>query len=166
MDAIQQMQQQMRQMQHQEQQAHQAQTQQGATPSVGNERKSQQLILKGFDDNETFSGCEEQWQNLSWKVKTAVSGMRGELVELLITAEANGVESTEEVLKRKQVCGNKPRNVDEGQQGDVQRACKVHKFRGLDDREERDGVGRSESMGEATCKLQPKNVGTNVQNGT
>ena len=70
-----------------------------ATPSVGNERQSQQLILKGFDDIETFSGGEEQWQNKSRKVKTAVSGMSGELVEMLITAEANGVESTEEMLR-------------------------------------------------------------------
>ena len=41
-------------------------------------RQSQQLILKGFDDIETFSGGEEQWQN--W------SGMSGELMEMLITA--------------------------------------------------------------------------------
>ena len=93
------MQQQMRQMRHQEQQAHQAQHQQGAPPSVGNERQSQQLILNGFDDVETFSGGEEQWQNWSWKVRTAASGMSGELVEMLITAETNGVESAEEVLK-------------------------------------------------------------------
>ena len=44
-------------------------------------------------------------------------------------------------------------------------AC-VHKFRGLDDREERDGAGRSESMGDVTCKLHQKNVGTNVQSAT
>ena len=83
MDAIQQMQQQIPQMQHQERQAHQAQSQQGATPSVGNERQSQQLILKGFNDIESFSGRKEQLQNLSWKVKTSVSGMSGELVEML-----------------------------------------------------------------------------------
>ena len=63
MELMQQMQQQMRQMQHQEQQAHEAQTQQGAPPSGGNERQSQQLIMKGFDKIEVFSGGEEQWQN-------------------------------------------------------------------------------------------------------
>ena len=54
MELMQQMQQQMRQMQHQEQQAHEAQTQQGAPPSGGNERQSQQLIMKGFDKIEVF----------------------------------------------------------------------------------------------------------------
>ena len=49
MELMQQMQQQMRQMQHQEQQTHEAQTQQGAPPSGGNERQSQQLTMKGFD---------------------------------------------------------------------------------------------------------------------
>ena len=29
----------------------------------------------------------------------------------------------------------------------------IHKFRGFDDREERIGDGRSESMGEVTCEL-------------
>ena len=70
-----------------------------AHPSVGNAKQSQQLILKGFDDIETFSGGEEQWQNWSWKVRTAVSGMSGELVEMLITAETSGTESKDEVLK-------------------------------------------------------------------
>ena len=46
MELMQQMQQQMRQMQHEEQQAHEAQTQQGAPPSGGNERQSQQIIMK------------------------------------------------------------------------------------------------------------------------
>ena len=49
MELMQQMQQQMRQMQHEEQQAHKAHTQQGAPPSGGNERQSQQLIMKGFE---------------------------------------------------------------------------------------------------------------------
>ena len=83
-----------------------------ATPSVGNERQSQQLILKGFNDIETFSGGEEQWQNWSRKFKTAVSGMSGELVEMLITAEANGVESTEEMLRENRfVDGNRERRM-------------------------------------------------------
>ena len=130
-------------MQHQEQQAHQAQSQQGATPSVGNERESQQLILKGFDDIETFSGGKDQLPNGSWKVRTAGPGMSGELVGMLRGREhRGGVEGG-------QVCGFEPRKVHEGQQEDVLRACKVHKFRGLDG-EARDGAGRSESMGEAT----------------
>ena len=99
MELMQQMQQQMRQMQHQEQQAHEAQTQQGAPPSGGNERQSQQLIMKGFDKIEVFSGGEEQWQNWSWKIKTAVSGMNEEFAEMLTTAETEGIESIEEVLR-------------------------------------------------------------------
>ena len=112
MELMQQMQQQMRQMQHQEQQAHEAQTQQGAPPSGGNERQSQQLFMKGFDKIEIFSGGEEQWQNWSWKIKTAVSGMNEELAEILITAEADGIESIEEVLgKAKFVDANRERCV-------------------------------------------------------
>ena len=98
MELMQQMQQHMRQMQHQEQQAHEAQTQQGAPPSGGNERQSQQLIMKGCDKIEVFSGGEEQWQNWSWKIKTAVSGMNEEFAEMLTTAETEGIESIEEVL--------------------------------------------------------------------
>ena len=86
-------------MQHQEQQAHEAQTQQSAPPSGGNERHSQQLIMKGFDKIEVFSGGEEQWQNWSWKIKTAVSGMNEEFAEMLTTAEADGIESIEEALR-------------------------------------------------------------------
>ena len=74
MELMQQMQQQMLRVQHQEQQAHEAQTQQGAPPSGGNERQSQQLIMKGFDKIEVFSLGEEQWQSWSWKIKTVVSG--------------------------------------------------------------------------------------------
>ena len=88
MEVMQQMQQQMRQMQHQEQQAREAQTQQGAPPSGGNERQSQQLIMKGFDKIEVFSGGEEQWQNWSWKIKTAVSGMIEEFAEMLRLEES------------------------------------------------------------------------------
>ena len=99
MELMQQMQQQMRQMQHQELQAHEAQAQQGAPPSGGNGRQSQQLITTGFDNIETFSDGEEQWQNWSWKIKTAVSGMNEEFAEMLSTAEADGIESIEEVLR-------------------------------------------------------------------
>ena len=66
---------------------------------VGNERQSQQLIMKGFDKIEVFSGGEEQLQNWSWKIKTAVSGMNKEFAEMLTRAEADGIESIEEVLR-------------------------------------------------------------------
>ena len=68
-------------------------------PSVRNERQSQQLIRKGFDTIEVFSGGEKLWQNWSWKIKTAVSGMNEEFAEMLTTAETEGTESIEEVLK-------------------------------------------------------------------
>ena len=153
-ELMQQMQQQMRQMQHQEQQAHEAQTQQVAPPSGGNERQSQQLIMKEFDKIEVFSGGEEQWQNWSWKIKTAVSGMNEEFAEMLTTAETEGIESIEEVLREaKFVDANRERCVKADKEIDVRRACEIHKFRGFDDREERIGDGRSESMGEVTCEL-------------
>ena len=54
--------------------------------------QSQQLIMKGFDKIEVFSGGEEQWQNWPWKIKTAVSGMNEEFAEMLTTAETEGIE--------------------------------------------------------------------------
>ena len=117
MELMQQMQQQMRQMQHQEQQAHEAQTQQGAPPSGGNERQSQQLIMKGFDKIEVFSGGEEQWPNWSWKIKTAVSGMNEDFAEMLTTAETEGTECIEEVLREaKFVDANRERCVKAGEE--------------------------------------------------
>ena len=118
MELMRQMQQQMRRMQHQEQQAHEAQTQQGAPPSGGNERQSQQLLMKGFDKIEVFSGGEEQWQNWSWKIKTtAVSGMNEEFAEMLTTAETEGIESIEEVLKEaKFVDANRERCVKDSKE--------------------------------------------------
>ena len=117
MELMQQMQQQMRQMQHQEQQAHEAQTQQGAPPSDGNERQSQELIMKGFDKIEVFSGGEEQWQNWSLKIKTAVSGMNEEFAEMLTTAETEGMEGIEEVLREaKFVDANRERCVKAGKE--------------------------------------------------
>ena len=105
------------QMLHQEQPAHEAQTQQGASLNGGNERQSQQLILKGFDNIETFSGGEEQWQNWSWKIKTAISRMNGELAEMLKAAEADGIESSEEVLREaKFVDANRERCVKAGEE--------------------------------------------------
>ena len=61
--------------------------QQGAPLSGGNERQSQQRIMKGFDKIEVFSGGEEQWQNWSWKIKTAGSGLNEELAEMQTVAE-------------------------------------------------------------------------------
>ena len=69
-------------------------------------------------------------------------------------------------MKRSQICGRESREMCEGRQRDVRRAGEIHKFRGFDDREERVGDGRSESMGEVTCELHQKNVGTNVQSAT
>ena len=111
------MQQQMRQMLHQGQQAHEAQTQQGAPPSGENERQSQQLIMKGFDKIEVFSGGEERWQNGSWKIQTAVSGMNEGFAQMLTTAEADGIESIEEVLRgAKFVDANRERCVKAGKE--------------------------------------------------
>ena len=112
MELLQQMQQQMRQMQ-----ALEAQTQQGAPLGGGNERQSQQLIMKGFDKIEVFSGGEEQWQNWSWKIKTAVSGMNEELAEMLTTAETEGIESIGEILREaKFVDANRERCVKAGKE--------------------------------------------------
>ena len=105
MDTIQQRQQQQQmgqQMQHQDQQAHQAQPQQGAPRNVGNERQSQQLNLRGFDNIETFSGGEGKGQNWSWKIQTAVSGVNGELVEMLNATDTSRMENTEAVLREGQ----------------------------------------------------------------
>ena len=90
---IQQVQQQVQQLVQQ-----QMQQQQGAPQNAGNERQSQQLILNGFNAVDTFSGGEEQWHTWSWKVKTAVSGMCGELAEMLDAAETTGIGNTEEIL--------------------------------------------------------------------
>ena len=38
-------------------------------------------------------------KNWSWEIKTAVSGMNGELAEILDAAEADGVRNLEENLK-------------------------------------------------------------------
>ena len=95
---IQQVQQQVQQQMQQLMQQLMRQQQQGAPQNAGNERQSQQLILKGFDAVKTFSGGEEQWQNWSWKVTTAVSGMCGERAEMLAAAETTAIGNTEEIL--------------------------------------------------------------------
>ena len=55
---IQQMPQQIQQLMQQQQVAH---------LTAGSERQSRQLDPKGFDNIETLSGGEEQWQNCSWR---------------------------------------------------------------------------------------------------
>ena len=73
--------------------------------------------MKGFDKIEVFSGGEEQWQNWSWKIKTAVSGMNEEFAEMLTTAETEGIESIEEVLgEAKFVYANRERCVKAGKE--------------------------------------------------
>ena len=114
--------------------------------------------MKGFDEIKVFSGGEEQWQNWSSKIKTAVSGMNEEFAEMLTTAE----KSIEEVLREaKFVDANRERC--EGRQRDVPRAGEIHKFRGFADREERIGDGRSESTGEVPCEQQQKDVGAGAR---
>ena len=85
-------------------------------------------------------------------VKTAVPGMCGELVEMLITAETGGIESAEEVLKE-------DRFVDADQETFLKASREMYSVLAsytrceiFDDREERDGFVWSGSMGEATRK--------------
>ena len=110
MDTIlqQQTQQQVQQQMQQQrgQQAHQAQ--QGAPQNGWNERQSQQLNLRGFDNIETFSGGEEEWHNWWWEIKTAVSGLNGDLVEMLSLAETRGIENTEVILGEEQLVDASP----------------------------------------------------------
>ena len=56
--------------------------------------------MKGFDKIEVFSGGEEQWQNWSWKIKTAVSGMNEEFAEMLTTAQTHGIEALRRYLEK------------------------------------------------------------------
>ena len=78
----------------------QTQQPQGAPQTAGIERQSQQqqLNMRGFDHIETLSGGEDQWQNW-WKIKTAVSGMNGDLTEMLNAAETGGARNAEEIIK-------------------------------------------------------------------
>ena len=158
MELMQQMQQQMRQMQHREQQAHEAQTQQGASPSGGNEWLSQQSIMKGFDKIEVFSGGDEQWQNWSWKIKTAVSGMNEVFAEMLTTAEADGIESIEEVLREaKFVDANRERGVKAGKEmyGVLARYTNSEALTIVKSVSEMDRV---RAWARFTCELQQKNT--------
>ena len=55
--------------------------------------------MRGFDNIETLSGgSEDQWQKWS-EIKTAVSGLHGDLAELLNAAETGGVRNAKEILK-------------------------------------------------------------------
>ena len=63
--------------------------------------------MGGFDNIETLSVGEDQWQSASWKIKTAVSGMNGDLAQLLYAAETGGVRNAEEILKDDEFDGNR-----------------------------------------------------------
>ena len=52
-----------------------------ATAGMEKQFHHQQLNMKGFDNIETSSGGEDLWQKWSWKIKTAVSGLSGDLAE-------------------------------------------------------------------------------------
>ena len=73
--------------------------------------------------------------------------MNEKFAEMLTTAETEGIESIEEVLREAKFVDANRERVGEGRQGDVRRACEIHKFRGFDDREERIGDGREHGRG-------------------
>ena len=100
MEAVRQQEQLQLQQQHEERQQ-QTKQPQGAPQTAGIERQSQQqqLNMRGFDNIETLLGGEDQWQSWSWTIKTAVSGMNGNLAGLLNAAETGGVRIAEEILK-------------------------------------------------------------------
>ena len=83
------------QQQHEERQQ-QTKQPQGAPKTLESRGKSQQqqLNMRGFDNIETLLGGEDQWQSWSWTIKTAVSGMNGNLARLLNAAETGGVRKT------------------------------------------------------------------------
>ena len=84
-------------------QPQQAQQPQGALPTatarMEKQFRHQRLMMRGFDNIETLSGDEDLWQIWSWKIKTAVSGMNGGLVEILEAAETDGVRNLDQTLK-------------------------------------------------------------------
>ena len=97
------MQQQRARMQ-QQQKERQQKTQQphgGCTQTAWIERdvQQQQSDMRWFDSIETLSGGEDQWQNWSWQIKMAVSGMNGDAAEIMNAAETDGVRNIEEILK-------------------------------------------------------------------
>ena len=92
--------------------------------------------------------------------------MNEELAEMLIVAEADGVESIEEVLREARFVDVNREKCVKASRDMYRFASEIHKFRGSDDREECVGDGRSESMDKVACELQQKSVGTNVQGAT
>ena len=82
--------------------------------------------MRGFDNIETLSGGEDQWQNWSWKIKTAVSGMNGELAQILDAAEADGVRNLEEILEENAFVMQTKKCVKASRV--VQRVGEVHKL--------------------------------------
>ena len=76
------------------------------TATAGMEKHFQhrQFIMRVFDNVETVSREEDQWQIWSWKIKAAVSGMKGELAEILDAAEADGVRKPRGDPEKGRVC--------------------------------------------------------------
>ena len=63
-------------------------------PSRSNSRNGETVLASAVD----------QSPNCSWEIKTAVSGMNGEVAEVVDAAEANGVRNLEEILKEDAFC--------------------------------------------------------------
>ena len=81
------MQQQVNQQQHwQQQQQPPAETPAQAALSLAKEK--QQQNARGLQNIDVFAGAQEHWQNWTWKVRTAESGMYSDLAEVMKAAEA------------------------------------------------------------------------------
>ena len=61
----------------------------------------QQQNASGFEKIEVFTGGKEQWQNWSRKVITAVTGMCGDLKEMMKSAEAREGQRVHHILNEK-----------------------------------------------------------------
>ena len=73
--------------------------------------------MGGLDNIETLSGGEDQWQYWSWKIKTAVSGINGDLADMLNAAEADGGRNLEDIKENasrrtesRTACWRRPRD--------------------------------------------------------
>ena len=122
----------------------------------GTERQSQQqqLNMRGFHNIETLWGCEDQWQNWSRKIKTAVSGMNGDLSQVLNAAETGGVRNAKEILK------------DDGFVDAKKEKCMKDSKEMYSVLLRRDRTGWSRSLGKTPRKLQQKKIGNNIQSAT
>ena len=64
------------------------------TAAIERQFQQQQSNMRGFDNIETSSGSADHWPTRSFwqnRIKTAVSGMNGDLVDILDAAEADRV---------------------------------------------------------------------------